>query len=145
MGLLSGYAERALTELLGHDSGNLVGRQPVGAWTTFVSTASPATGSITSQTSNSAYLLIGKIIFCSIHVTITNVGTGSGAVTITLPVTPKRDGDFLPGRERGTSGKMISSVMSGGSTTATLFNYDNTNVSLATGSVYDFTGVYEAL
>jgi hypothetical protein len=51
---------------------------------------------------------------------------------------------FCAGRERGVSGKMISAVLSAGSTNAASFNYDNTNPTIATNAIYDLNCVYEA-
>ena len=114
-----------------------------GAWTSFTCTAVPGAGSITTQASDSTYLQIGKIVFVMAKVTITAVGTGSGTVTVNLPVAAKR-ASVLAGRESGSSGKALCIVATAASTSAPVFNYDNTNPTLNSSTIYVFSGCYEA-
>jgi hypothetical protein len=57
-----------------------------GAWTDYTPVATPAAGAITSYTSAGRYRVVGKTVWFTAVVTITNKGTGSGALQITVPV-----------------------------------------------------------
>jgi hypothetical protein len=62
-----------------------------GPWTPFTLTAVPGAGTITTQSSNSAYLQIGKTVFVNFSIVISNVGSASGSLTLSgLPVALKR-------------------------------------------------------
>lgn len=55
--------------------------------TSFTPTVTPQSGSITSYTSSGSYFRIGKLIFWSMTVGVTDAGTGSGILYATLPFT----------------------------------------------------------
>jgi hypothetical protein len=56
---------------------------------TFSPTITPASGSITSYTVNYyVYTKIGRVVTLIVDFTITNYGTGSGALRVTTPFTP---------------------------------------------------------
>lgn len=117
-----------------------------GAWTSFTSTATPGAGSITTQSSNSSFLQIGKIVFVQIGVSISNVGTASGNLTLSLPVqTASGAGNQnISCRESGLTGKMSSGVAAAGTTNATVLVYDNTNYTYTNGLSLQCGGVYQA-
>lgn len=114
-----------------------------GAWTAFSPTATPGSGSITSQSSDCAYFQIGKFVTVNCNITITT-STGSGTVTISgFPVAAKRS-TFIPGREGCATGSMLSLVVGSGATSGSLFTYNNSGPAVASGSCYTIAGDYEA-
>jgi hypothetical protein len=113
-----------------------------GPWNPFTATLVPTSGAITTQSSNATSLAIGKLVFVSIDITVTTIGTGVGPLTFNVPVAPVRN-TIIPGRE-GITGKMIQAVLTAGSLSASMFNYDNTAPGFANGSNYNFSGSYES-
>lgn len=98
-----------------------------GAWTTYTPTVTAEAGTITSYTMNrSAYIRIGKLCVTQIHITITNKGTGSGALNITAPFNSFNDTGSGVGREIAVVGTMLYSAM--GSNQFQIRKYDNTTV-----------------
>ncbi len=95
-----------------------------GAWTPYTATIVPGAGAITTQSSSSSYLQIGKIVYVNVNITVTTVGTGSGTMTFNAPVAP-RTAMFLAGREYATTGLMLSGQISGGSTNTQILTYNN--------------------
>lgn len=63
------------------------------AFTTFTPTVTAASGSITTYTANGRYALSGKTCVASYLVDLTNVGTASGTMNVTLPVAAKTTGN----------------------------------------------------
>jgi hypothetical protein len=55
--------------------------------TGYTPTVTASSGSITSYTANGYWLRLGKLVFVSFNVKITNNGTGSGNLQMTLPFT----------------------------------------------------------
>ena len=96
-----------------------------GPWTTFTATLVPGAGAITTQSSNSAYLRIGKTCFVNFSVSVTAVGSASGSTTITgFPVSTKRAITVYM-RENAINGLGYSMVFSG--TSGTVLAYNNGN------------------
>lgn len=124
-------------------SGNLTATSlsETSAWTAFTCTATPGAGSITTQSSTSKYKKIGKTVFISIDVSISNIGTGSGSVTLSLPFAT--GGQMtITGRESAVSGKVILGMAGNGASGIILTNYDNSGPSFSNGVNYVMTGVY---
>jgi hypothetical protein len=116
-----------------------------GAWTAYTATVTTGAGSITTQSSSSSFLQIGKFVAVRVQVTVSNIGTGSGQVSISLPVASNGAlGLFCAGRENVVSGKMQSGVMTNGSNTMTIFNYDNSAPTFSNGVTYNFNCTYES-
>lgn len=91
---------------------------------TFNPVVTATAGTITSYTSSGSYVKVGKLVCFSFVATITNNGTGSGMVKITLPLTT---GQVAAGvaRENALNGYTNQIYASSGSTYA-LINRDNT-------------------
>lgn len=53
-----------------------------GTWTPVVTAT---TGTITSYTATGTYTKVGRMVYCSLNIQITNNGTGSGSLRATLP------------------------------------------------------------
>jgi len=117
---------------------------PSGAWTPYTATATPASGAITTQSSSSAYLVVGKTVFVRIAVTISNVGTASGNPSINLPPGMTLAGvTTLVGREAGVGGNLLQGVGGAGASGLQIFNYNNSTVSWANGIQLTLDGVFE--
>jgi hypothetical protein len=115
-----------------------------GAWTDFAMTVGVQTGSLTTSTATSKYLRVGKMCVIRFVAQVTNIGTGSGYLTISLPFTVINDTAFAigAGREDQLTGKMVQIQSIGNSTTARLYYYDNTNI-IATNCKVQGLLVYE--
>lgn len=115
-------------------------------WETWVPTVTSSGGTLGSVTINSArYARIQKIVFCSFDITITAVGTGSGSLNFTLPIT----GATVPNgksvgvwRERSVTGDM-GFVNFATTTLAFCQRYDQGAI-LNTGRTLAGTFTYEA-
>jgi hypothetical protein len=115
-----------------------------GPWTPFTMAVTPGAGSITTQSSNAAYLKIGKTVFVSITVTIANFGTASGTFTLNgLPFPVKRP-IVIYFRESAVNGLGCSLTVGAGGTGGQLNNC-STNAAPVwqTGNQYYGQTVYE--
>jgi hypothetical protein len=114
-----------------------------GAWTLFTCTATPQSGTITTQSSTSSYTQIGKIVFLQITVSIPNVGSAVAPLAFSLPVLSKSANFALLGREGAISSKLLAGVPVSTSSFVAVV-YDGTLSPAASGAVYQFSGTYEA-
>ena len=94
----------------------------LGKWQSYTPTVTAASGTITSYSASGVYCKIGKIVHYNFYISITNNGTGSGAVIATLPVT--MTGNAIgAGRDNTQSGNMLQLFASG--TEIRIFDYKN--------------------
>lgn len=94
-----------------------------GTWTPTVTSGS---GSITSYTLTGAnYTKIGRVVSVNVVLTITNAGTGAGALTITLPFTNGTVVACGVGRENALTGHQLQASVPAGSANMGVFNYAN--------------------
>lgn len=115
-------------------------KESPGAWVDWTPTVSAVTGSLTSYTASGRYCKIGKVIICNFSITITDNGTGSGAIVTNLPIA--MSGTSLgTGRENAITGDQLQLLASG--TTIVIFNYKNAYPA-ATGAVLMGSVTYEA-
>lgn len=116
------------------------------AWTTYTPVVSSVVGTITSYTASGRFQQIGKIVFVAIDVTITNNGTGSSGINMTLPITASVTvAQSLSGSENNTTGKTIHGTITTGGGSGIVFvrQYDNAYPA-NTGSELIISGTYEA-
>jgi hypothetical protein len=101
-----------------------------GDWTDFTTVVSAGTGSITSYAENAKYIRIGKVCIFRFEVIITNAGTGGSFLSISLPFTVKNNAGTPvgAGREDALTGKMLQIQSIINSTSARIYNYDNSTV-----------------
>lgn len=77
------------------------------AWETWTPTYSASSGSLTTITTNAArYARLQKIVIVHINATVSNVGTASGFLQFTLPITAQRSRHIGVCREIATLGHM---------------------------------------
>ena len=114
-------------------------------WTPVVTAAVPA-GADFAYTINSARVCkVGRTVFVSYHVTLTNLGSGpaaSGLISTTLPYAPNKTGAGS-GAETGVSGKGMSVQWTGGVASATLRLAD-AGVTAVLNAQHRFSVSYEA-
>ena len=110
------------------------------AWTTYTPTITAQTGTFTTVSAAGAYLPNGKQISFTVTITITTVGTATGAIIMTLPTgTPKRNA-VAAVREISATG--VAGIASTDSSTMRISKYDNSTLA-ASGNVIVVTGIYE--
>jgi hypothetical protein len=114
------------------------------AWTSYTPTLTPQSGTLTTASAVGRYKQVGKLIFVSISVTLTNIGTASGAISAALPFTANSSGyAILAGREGASTGTMLQGIIASGSSGVSILTYSNT-AALANGYLLIVSGVYEA-
>ena len=88
--------------------------QTGGIWTAYTPTVTSLAGSITSYTASGIYSKVGNIVFVHVGVTITNNGTGSGAIVFTMPITVGTGNFIFDGRENAATGNQLHGIVSTG-------------------------------
>lgn len=122
------------TLTLPDNSGTLV-VSTAGTWTPV---ASATAGSITAYTSSGAYTKVGTLVSFVLTVNITNNGTGTGAISITLPISAVQ-GAVACGRENGVTGAMLQGIIGGSN--MTVWTYHNQYPGVTNG-VLTISGTY---
>jgi hypothetical protein len=115
-----------------------------GAWTAWTPTVTPTSGSFTTVSASGSYLSIGKIVFFSVSITLTNIGTGTGKVNLPLPVGNAAQNFVLPCIEVGATGKTGTLRGVSGSGTGVIQAYDNSTSLMVNGYVIVVSGSYES-
>ncbi len=112
------------------------------AWTAYTPTVTAVAGTITTVSATGAYLIVGKVTFVDISITVTTNGTGSGHLIATLPNTPANNLHTFAGREVALTGKMLQGRVIA-ATGLRIFYYDGTYPG-ADGASIAISGIYEA-
>lgn len=114
------------------------------AWTAFSPTLSAGSGTFTSASAAGVYKQLGKVVFLSITVTITTVGTAAGAVNVNVPLHPTASASsaIFAGRENASTGLLLQGALISGSGTISILKYDNTSP-IAAGASLIISGSYE--
>ena len=123
--------------------GNTLDDYEEGTWTPTISSGS---GTITTSSfSGAKYTKIGNIVEATINITITTVGTASGACTFTLPFTGTNTIQLAGyGMETNTNGAMLKGYLPSSSATMQITMYNNTSpFTLGNGSVFVMNVVYQ--
>lgn len=96
---------------------------------TYAPIPNAASGSITSYTSGGKYTKIGNVVNVFATITLTNVGTASGQLSITLPFTPNysssTDQSSATVRESAATGNIYFASISTGSNKIAIQNSTN--------------------
>ena len=114
-----------------------------GAWTTHTPTVTASSGTITSYTATARYCQIGSVVFYRVKVVLTNIGTSSGSLQITLPVNAEYSSlgyQIISGISYQGSNKAAKGVLT--NTQILASNYDATYFS--SGDTIILEGFYEA-
>jgi len=102
-----------------------------GAWTSYTATASASSGSLTTYTAIARYQRIGKTCIVDFGIILTNIGTASGALYLSLPFTSANPGAFAwvgAGRENSLTGSMLQCVVYENTSNVAIYLYNNTTV-----------------
>lgn len=117
-----------------------------GAWKAYTPTVASTVGTITTYTSSGYYTQIGKTIIGSGKFAITNNGTGSGAINVSVPVNNARSNGagVIHGKEINITGKAIVGQFTGPNSTYLVFGSDNSYPGGTGANVIEFSFTYEA-
>jgi hypothetical protein len=114
------------------------------AWVSYSPTVSASSGSFTTLVTNASYCQIGKTVHLAVSVGITNAGTASGALQVTLPVTAKTGIIAVgSGRENSSTGNQLQVYIAGTTSSCEVWQYNNSST-VATGRTVLFSLTYEA-
>lgn len=116
------------------------------SWTTYTPTVSSLAGTITTASATGRFKTLGKTVWVQIAVTITTNGTGSSAVTATLPVSLPSSGvaNYALAGYNATTAKLLAGLATlGAATRINIFQYDGTYPA-ASGDTLIITGTYES-
>jgi hypothetical protein len=115
------------------------------AWTSYTPTVSATSGTLTTTSTTGRYLQIGKTVYFTAQVTLTNVGTASGRISLGLPKTAGASSYVVAGVERQSTGNAITGLVGSGGTTALIDGYSGlTPNMIVNGYVLLIGGVYES-
>lgn len=108
-------------------------------WLSYTPTVTTEGGAITSTTSASTYLIRERSLFLKAQLTITNAGTGTGALIITVPLSSVDIFWGGAGREYGSTG--VTFGLTGSTNNFSVYKYDNgtiiaTNAAIKVGVFY---------
>lgn len=113
------------------------------AWTAYTPTVTAGSGSFTTVSATGRYKQIGKTVFASISVSITDLGTAGFSVNATLPVTAISRGFVAGGRENAVAAVILTGYIDGTQTKVAIQKYDGTFVG-GNGYVLQVAIAYEA-
>ena len=116
---------------------------PSYTWTAYTPTVGQTIGTITSYTSSGSYLQIGKVVFFTARVTITNAGTGAGTMTIYLPSTASGSKFSISGNEWSATGKAVTGSINTAYTVAAGVRFYDWTTCIATSNEIIISGFYE--
>lgn len=119
---------------------DVTGRISSQEWSDDTPVPSATTGLITSASGDNQWNRLGDVVSINVKLTITNNGTGAGAITTSVPV-PARSGRTFTVSGQDANGAMISGRISG--STMTISNATGAYPAVS-GSVLSLTGFYEA-
>jgi hypothetical protein len=126
--LQGGRVKFPATQVASADANTLDDYEESDSWVPVVTSDG---GSLTSYTSSGAYTKIGRMVVARFEVTITNAGTGTGALRVVMPFTPNANYNGS-GREEAITGVML--MVYTPSVNAVVLRYDNASP-IATGHV----------
>jgi hypothetical protein len=108
-------------------------------------TASSNAGAITSQSSSSTYLQIGKLVFIHFIIQIPNIGNASGNTIFSgLPVAVARQATFMM-RETAINGLIYAWTVGGGATQGSVSGPTNASPTWANNLTYVGQGIYQSV
>ena len=109
------------------------------AWVSYTPTVTAQTGAIAAATASMRFREIGRTVMIQVQVTITNAGTATGVLFVTLPKAALGT-QMIMGRENAINGGALSGVING--STLSVLYYNNTSP-IATGAQLNLGGSYE--
>lgn len=115
----------------------------IGTWSAYTPTVTSSAGTLTTTTTNRArFTRVNNIVTGQVDVTLNNIGTGSGSLNITLPVTASAvQRGVVMGREAAVTGEGINGELIN-TTTVALYRTSG-NTMIVNNYRATFTIVYE--
>lgn len=135
-------ADDFINILLNGPGGTIFTQNPAASWTAYTPTIFSGAGSITSYTATGTWIKIGNVVQYQMAITVTDNGTGSGAVYALLPAQSKTN-SVGAGRNSGT-GDMLSALTIPSGTHTQISLYDGTYPVASTQTLY-VSGSYEPI
>jgi len=115
-----------------------------GSWTNYSPTVTPVSGSFTTVTATGRYWKTGLIVYLTVTITATNIGSGSGGCLVSLPFAAATNSPFaFSGRETAINGKAWTGTINSYESWV-LCLQDYSNDSLANSEVVTVSGFYES-
>jgi hypothetical protein len=112
-------------------------------WVTYTPVATPAAGALTSYTASGRYRKLGNVVHVAVQVVMTDNGTGSGSLAVTLPINSAAGLRFyLAGRETTGTGDMLYGEIGSSASAMDCRKYNNA-YPVATGQTIFLSGTYE--
>jgi len=114
---------------------------------TFTPTITANSGSITTYTSSGIYTKIGNVVFFSLVVTVSSVGSASSALLFSLPFTSSGNVQATYGREYNNSGYGLQGIVNSGQANGYVYSSTSNNgnaFSGGSGMVATISGYYRA-
>jgi hypothetical protein len=112
------------------------------AWTSQAGAVSTSGGSGLTATGVVRTKKVGRVVSVQIKVTVSSLGTGSGAVVVVLPYAAAADA-FIGGKETGVSAKALAGNINATGSTVAIVLYDGTYPITSVSSVLLLEGSYE--
>ncbi|MGT2487992.1 hypothetical protein ACU4GA_22965 [Methylobacterium oryzae CBMB20] len=112
-----------------------------GTWIAYTPTVTFSSGTATTMSVSGAYRHVGKTIEWRASVNMPNIGTATGAVSVTLPFAVS-DVTAFNGTEIVNTGSSVPGSAIGGSTTATFKRYDGSSP-IANNNFLALSGTYQ--
>lgn len=112
------------------------------AYTPYTPTVTASSGTFTTVSATGRHKKRGRTVFINIVVTITTVGTASGAVQVTLPFVSAAVAQIISGRETAV-GTQINGLIGASASMMQILEYDATTIA-ASGRTLVLSGSYES-
>ena len=112
-------------------------------WTAYTPSVSAGAGTLTSVSASGRYKQIGKTVFVTIYINITNNGTGSSYISVTLPVTTSAALEQTMAGRMPLNGAVVGTRIFGASTNMVIQRYDGQYPG-GNGSIIVLNGAYES-
>jgi hypothetical protein len=113
-----------------------------GTYTSFTPTVTAGSGTFTTVSATSRYLIVGKMCHWYGRVTITTVGTASGGIILTIPVNRYAVGNIVGYAEETAAVGFQAFIFINDPAGATILKGDYTSA-IGTGRGIDFNVTYE--
>lgn len=112
-----------------------------GTWTPTIGSGG---GTITTSSANGSYVKIGRMVHATVNITITNAGTGTGALTFTVPFTSNTAGNSTAGSGVETAAVGFTGTCYLGTNSVTVSAYkDGFTTPIGTGNGLIYSIVYQ--
>jgi len=126
------------------DSTAATGLKWAGTYTDFTPTVTASSGSFTSVSATSRYLLIGKMCHWYGKITITTVGTAANQIIVTLPLTRASTNNIVGYAEETAAVGFNAFILINNAANAFILKGDYTSA-IGAGRAIDFNVTYEVL